>query len=50
MLFLGAEHVLFGTDMPFHIEQKISSVEQMAIPDLEKNQIFEGNAKRLLHI
>ena len=48
--FFGPEHVLFGTDLLFGIEKKITSVEQMAIPDSDKYQIFEGNAKKLLHI
>ncbi|MFC2067599.1 amidohydrolase family protein [Chloroflexota bacterium] len=48
--FFGAEHIMFGTDMPIRIEQKISSVDQMAIPASDKYSIFEGNAKKLLHI
>ncbi len=53
--FFGAEHILFGTDMPYgYAEQMvarvIASVERMAIPDSEKYQIFAGNARRLLGI
>ena len=49
--FFGAEHMVFGSDLPFgNIERKIASVEQMDIPELHKHRIFEGNAKRLLHI
>ncbi|MBA7489763.1 hypothetical protein ES702_00297 [subsurface metagenome] len=55
--FFGAEHLLFGTDMPFDIElgnlninKTIEAVEQMAIPDLDKKKLFEDNARRLLHI
>lgn len=53
--FYGAEHLLFGTDMPFDMElgnevirETIRSVEQMDIPAEDKSAIFEGNAKRLL--
>ncbi len=52
--FFGAEHILFGTDMPHggtaNVEQTISSIEQMAVPDADKRQIFADNARRLLHI
>lgn len=49
--FFGAGHMLFGSDAPFgDLEEKIASVEQMDITDAEKRQIFEGNARRLLHI
>lgn len=55
--FFGAEHLLFGTDMPYdseggdrYIRQTISSIERMNIPKEEKTMIFEGNAKRLLHL
>ncbi len=54
LAFFGAEHLLFGTDFAYGGEQKveatITSVEQMAISDSDKHQIFEGNARRLLHI
>ena len=55
--FFGADHLLFGSDMPFDVEQgalmprkTIQSVEQMAITDSEKKMIYEGNAKRLMHL
>lgn len=55
--FFGVDHILFGTDMPYdgqlgdrYTGQTILSVEQMAIPDVEKQKIFEGNAKKLLHL
>ncbi len=55
--FFGADHILFGTDMPYdgqlgdrYTGQTILSVEQMAIPDAEKKQIFEDNAKKLLRL
>ncbi len=53
--FFGADHILFGTDMPYSggkrgISQMIASVEQMAIPESDKYKIFDGNARRLLRI
>ena len=47
MLFFGADHLLFGTDMPFDsedgdssIRQTINSIEQMTVSEREKNLIF----------
>jgi len=55
--FCGADHLVFATDFPYdsqfgerYIRQTIESVEQMNISDLEKKKIFEGNARRLLHL
>lgn len=55
--FYGAEHILFGTDMPFDSElgavsvrRTIKSIEGMDIPKADKEKIFEGNARRLLHL
>lgn len=55
--FCGADHLLFGTDMPLDSEfgdrytrQTIDSIEKMDIGDLEKKMIFEDNARRLLHL
>ena len=53
--FFGADHMLFGTDMPYDAEhgsrlirETIQSVEDMTIGDAEKQLIYEDNAKRLL--
>ena len=53
--FFGADHMLFGTDMPFDAElgvwvirETIESIERMAITDAERKQIFEDNARELL--
>jgi predicted TIM-barrel fold metal-dependent hydrolase len=55
--FFGTGHVVFGTDMPYGGEQgehamraAIKSVSEIAISDSERKQIFEGNAKKLLHL
>ncbi len=55
--FSKAEHILFGTDMPFGGEQgeqfvreTVRAIDEMAIPDSEKKMIFEDNARRLLRL
>ena len=55
--FCGADHLLFGTDMPFDsqlgdrfVRQTIESIEHMEIPDFEKKMIFEDNARKLLRL
>ena len=55
--FFGTEHILFGTDMPYdseggeaYVRQTIEAIERMEIPEIEKVKIFEGNARRLLHL
>lgn len=55
--FFGAEHIVFGTDMPFdkeyghrHIRETIRSVEEMDISDSDKKRIFEANARKLLRL
>ncbi|MFC1942727.1 amidohydrolase family protein [Chloroflexota bacterium] len=55
--FFGADHLLFGTDMPFDFQdgdrftrQTINSIEQMEISDADKKKIFEDNARELLRL
>lgn len=59
--YFGAEHILFGTDMPlgggedlgggfFCTQDTISSIEQMDVPLVDKEKIFSDNAKRLLRM
>jgi len=55
--FFGADHILFGTDMPYdaqhgdiYTRQTISAIEQMDITDSERKQIFEDNARNLLRL
>ena len=55
--FFGANHLLFGTDMPhdcqlgeISIRDTIKSIEQMEIADSEKKAIFEDNARKLLRL
>jgi len=55
--FFGVEHLLFGTDAPYDIEGgdkyirlTIDAVHRMRVSDAAKQLIFEGNAKRILHL
>ncbi len=51
--FFGASRMLFGTDMPFGrdvINEAIGGIMEMSISTSERKQIFENNAKRLLHL
>lgn len=53
--FFGVDRLLFGTDLPYGTElgdkfvrDTIDAIERMDIPDSEKQNMFEGNAKSLL--
>ena len=55
--FFGEDHLLFGTDMPYDIEngaiaiqKTIEAIEGMNIPESSKKKIYEGNARKLLHL
>lgn len=55
--FFGADHMLFGTDMPYDsqlgeraIRETLRSVEEMGILKTEKKMIFEDNARKLLRL
>ncbi len=55
--FFGADHLLFGTDMPYDselgvitIRETIRAIEQMEIAKSDKVKIFEENARKLLHL
>ncbi len=55
--FFGADHLLFGTDMPYDdqlgeraLRQTIRSVSEMDIPGDDKRKIFEDNAMKLLRL
>ena len=57
LAFFGADHVLFGTDMPFDpekgpgfIRDTIEAMTRMRATEEEKAQIYEGNARRLLRL
>src|SRR5262249_22302404 len=55
LAFFGADHILFGTDMPFDPERgpgfvrdTIAAMERMRASTEDKAAIYEGNARRLL--
>jgi predicted TIM-barrel fold metal-dependent hydrolase len=54
--FFGADHILFGTDMPLggkpagNMQKTISAIEAMDIPHAEKNRIYLENAVSLLNL
>jgi aminocarboxymuconate-semialdehyde decarboxylase len=55
--FFREDHVLFGTDFPYDVEQGalklrvgIKAIENMDIPESSKKKIFEDNARDLLHL
>lgn len=55
--FFGAEHILFGTDMPYdsqlgdrNTRETVRAISEMNISDVEKNRIFADNAKWLLRL
>lgn len=56
--FFGADHLLFGTDMPLgdpqigerNTRETIDAIEQMDIDDMEKRKIFSENARDLFRL
>jgi len=57
LAFFGEDRILFGSDMPFDIEnggvsirEAVRAVENLDITEESKAKIFEGNARRLLHL
>lgn len=57
LAFFGADHVLFGTDMPFDpergpgfIRETIRCLDEMDLSAEARRMIYEGNARRLLRL
>ena len=55
--FFGEDHILFGTDMPYDVEnggvsirETIKAIEAVATSDSTRKKIYEGNARRLFHL
>jgi predicted TIM-barrel fold metal-dependent hydrolase len=54
--FFGVDHVLFASDMPFepapglYARETIRCVEELSLTRAEKEQIYCGNAERLLNL
>jgi aminocarboxymuconate-semialdehyde decarboxylase len=52
---VGANHILFGTDVPWgqegdYLERALASVEDTGLPQEQKELIYSGNAKILLKL
>src|SRR3990172_1402961 len=57
LAFFGADHVLFGTDMPFDpekgtgfIRETIRCLEEMELSAEDQKKIYEGNARKYLRL
>jgi aminocarboxymuconate-semialdehyde decarboxylase len=55
--FFGTDRVMFATDMPFdtqggrkYIDVALAAMEQIDIPAVDKQKIFEANARRVFRI
>jgi predicted TIM-barrel fold metal-dependent hydrolase len=52
--YFGADHIVFGTDMPWYDENAVGNtiraVEAMAISAEDKQKIFESNARKLMKL
>jgi len=50
--FVGAERLVLGSDYPHvigNIEEAITSIEELNIPQTDKKMIYSGNILRLIH-
>jgi aminocarboxymuconate-semialdehyde decarboxylase len=57
LAFFGEDRLLFGTDLPYDVEngdvsirETINGIEKMGLSAPAKEKIYEGNARRLLHL
>jgi uncharacterized protein len=55
--FFGEDHVLFASDLPYDIENgrlsmrtAIDAIEAMGVSETARQKIYEGNARRLMHL
>jgi aminocarboxymuconate-semialdehyde decarboxylase len=55
--FFGEDHLLFGTDAPYDVENggvsirgTVKAIEAMGVSESVRNKIYEGNARRLLRL
>jgi aminocarboxymuconate-semialdehyde decarboxylase len=54
--FFGADHVLFASDVPFepspglYIRETIRCVDSLNVSDAQRQQIYQGNAEKLLQM
>jgi predicted TIM-barrel fold metal-dependent hydrolase len=57
LAFFGEDKLLFGTDMPYDVENgdisirgTINGIEKMDLTAITKEKIYEGNARRVLNL
>ena len=57
LAFFGTEHVMFASDFPFdpekgtfNIRETIRDIDGLPISDADRQEIYEGNARRLLRL
>jgi aminocarboxymuconate-semialdehyde decarboxylase len=56
LAFFGVEHVLFASDVPFepgpglYIRETIRVIESLNLTAQQRNQIYQGNAERILNL
>jgi predicted TIM-barrel fold metal-dependent hydrolase len=55
--FFGEDHLLFASDMPYSVEHgaiairgTVEAINAMDIPESSRKKIYEGNARRLMHL
>ena len=55
--FFGLDHVLFASDFPFdpekgtfNIRETIKDIDGLPISDAQRQQIYEGNARKMLRL
>ena len=55
--FFGEDHLLFGTGMPYDVEdggfsirKTVEAIEAMGLSEPVKQKIYEDNARKLLHL
>ena len=55
--FFGVERVLFASDSPFdpekgpgYIRSTIANIESLDLSDAEREQIYEGNARKVIGV
>jgi aminocarboxymuconate-semialdehyde decarboxylase len=55
--FFGEDHLVFGTDMPYDIDnggiairETVKAIEAMGLSEPAKKKIYEGNARRLMKL
>jgi len=55
--FFGEDHLLFASDMPYSVEHgaiairgTVEAINAMDIPESTRKKIYEGNARRLMHL